>query len=261
MKSFESELMKAKKMPIGTVSNGRKKVAEGKWVPVKKDKQPKKDQPKGKDKQPKTEGQSEKQALMGKVAAMFTSLADKIRNKFNTEVQGGEAVDEVAGDVESAGKKGQAATQKKKFEGEANVNKRNDSTSKKKGGEASENSSKKDEQKGRSKQKKSNRTDKENPFKKVATKSIEDAGQNDSDVEKAKKKQAKEAKVAQVMREWKEGTLNTGQSKKKVPKTETGQKQAIAIAMDEAGMSKSELDSFIRLWDDEDQPMQLVDME
>ena len=30
-----TELKKAKKMPIGTVSRGRKKVAEGKWVPVK----------------------------------------------------------------------------------------------------------------------------------------------------------------------------------------------------------------------------------
>ena len=30
-------LFKGKKMPIGTVSNGRKKVAEGKWIPVKKE--------------------------------------------------------------------------------------------------------------------------------------------------------------------------------------------------------------------------------
>lgn len=30
-------VFKAKKMPIGTVSHGRKKVAEGKWVPVPKD--------------------------------------------------------------------------------------------------------------------------------------------------------------------------------------------------------------------------------
>lgn len=28
-------LLKAKKMPIGSISNGRKKVSEGKWVPVK----------------------------------------------------------------------------------------------------------------------------------------------------------------------------------------------------------------------------------
>ena len=28
------ELCKAKRMPVGTVSHGRKKVAEGKWVPV-----------------------------------------------------------------------------------------------------------------------------------------------------------------------------------------------------------------------------------
>ena len=31
----KDRLLKAKKMPIGTVSHGRKKVAEGKWVPVK----------------------------------------------------------------------------------------------------------------------------------------------------------------------------------------------------------------------------------
>ena len=37
-------LEKAKKMPIGTVSNGRKKVAEGKWVPVSEGK-PKKEKP------------------------------------------------------------------------------------------------------------------------------------------------------------------------------------------------------------------------
>jgi hypothetical protein len=29
------DLLKAKKMPVGTVSRGRKKMAEGKWVPVK----------------------------------------------------------------------------------------------------------------------------------------------------------------------------------------------------------------------------------
>jgi hypothetical protein len=32
------KLLKAKKMPIGTVSKGRKKIAEGKWVPLKKEK-------------------------------------------------------------------------------------------------------------------------------------------------------------------------------------------------------------------------------
>ena len=31
-------LIKAKEMPIGTISNGRKKVAPGKWIPVKKEK-------------------------------------------------------------------------------------------------------------------------------------------------------------------------------------------------------------------------------
>jgi hypothetical protein len=50
-----SGLEKAKKMPIGTVSRGRKKVAEGKWVPVKEgksktDKPKKKNSRNGKDK-------------------------------------------------------------------------------------------------------------------------------------------------------------------------------------------------------------------
>jgi len=38
----DGELVKAKKMPINTVSHGRRKVAEGKWVPVKSDKTKKK---------------------------------------------------------------------------------------------------------------------------------------------------------------------------------------------------------------------------
>jgi len=35
------ELIKAKKLPVGTVSRGMKKVAEGKWEPVKKEKKKK----------------------------------------------------------------------------------------------------------------------------------------------------------------------------------------------------------------------------
>lgn len=48
-------------------------------------------------------------------------------------------------------------------------------------------------------------------------------------------KKAKGAKkVAKVMREFKKGKLNIGKSKKKVK----SKKQAIAIALSEAGMSK-----------------------
>ena len=49
------------------------------------------------------------------------------------------------------------------------------------------------------------------------------------------KKAAKQAKVAKVMREFKGGKLHSGS--KKGPKV-TSKKQAIAIAMSEAGMSK-----------------------
>jgi hypothetical protein len=48
----------------------------------------------------------------------------------------------------------------------------------------------------------------------------------------ATKKQ--KAKVKKVMKEYKSGTLNIGKSKKKVTKP----KQAIAIALSEAGLSK-----------------------
>ena len=49
------------------------------------------------------------------------------------------------------------------------------------------------------------------------------------------KKAAKQAKVAKVMREFKGGKLHSGS--KKGPKV-TSRKQAVAIAMSEAGMSK-----------------------
>lgn len=44
----------------------------------------------------------------------------------------------------------------------------------------------------------------------------------------------KKTKVEKVMHEFKEGTLNIGKSKKKV----TSRKQAIAVALSEAGKSK-----------------------
>lgn len=39
--SEQGDLVKARKMPVGTVSKGRKKIAEGKWVPVEKEKKAK----------------------------------------------------------------------------------------------------------------------------------------------------------------------------------------------------------------------------
>ena len=48
-------------------------------------------------------------------------------------------------------------------------------------------------------------------------------------------KLAKEKKISKVMREYKAGTLNTGSKKGPIV---TSKKQAIAIALSQAGMSK-----------------------
>ena len=52
------------------------------------------------------------------------------------------------------------------------------------------------------------------------------------------KKAAQKAKVAKVMREFKSGTLRTGSKKGPVVK---GKKQAVAIALSEAKMSKKKM--------------------
>ena len=52
---------------------------------------------------------------------------------------------------------------------------------------------------------------------------------------KPKTKAGKQAKVGKVMKEWKAGELHSGS--KKGPMV-TSQKQAVAIAMSEAGMTK-----------------------
>jgi hypothetical protein len=51
-------------------------------------------------------------------------------------------------------------------------------------------------------------------------------------------KAAKKAKIAKVMKEFKAGTLNSGSSKGPVVK---GRKQAVAIAMSQAKMSKKKM--------------------
>ena len=51
-------------------------------------------------------------------------------------------------------------------------------------------------------------------------------------------KAAKKAKIAKVMKEFKAGTLNSGSSKGPVVK---GRKQAVAIAMSQAKMSKKRM--------------------
>ena len=52
------------------------------------------------------------------------------------------------------------------------------------------------------------------------------------------KKTAKKKKVAKVMKEFKSGTLNSGSKKGPVVK---GKKQAIAIALSQAKMSKKKM--------------------
>ena len=51
-------------------------------------------------------------------------------------------------------------------------------------------------------------------------------------------KAAKKAKISKVMKEFKAGTLNSGSSKGPIVK---GKKQAIAIAMSSAKMSKKKM--------------------
>jgi hypothetical protein len=51
-------------------------------------------------------------------------------------------------------------------------------------------------------------------------------------------KAAKKAKIAKVMKEFKSGTLNSGSSKGPIVK---GKKQAIAIALSSAKMSKKKM--------------------
>jgi len=51
-------------------------------------------------------------------------------------------------------------------------------------------------------------------------------------------KAAKKAKIAKVMKEFKSGTLNSGSSRGPVVK---GKKQAVAIALSQAKMSKKKM--------------------
>lgn len=55
-----------------------------------------------------------------------------------------------------------------------------------------------------------------------------------------KTKKGKEKKFEKVMHHWAEGKQHIGKSKKMVPKTKEGQKQALAIAFSETGQSKKD---------------------
>lgn len=54
-----------------------------------------------------------------------------------------------------------------------------------------------------------------------------------------KTKKEKNKKFEKVMHHWKKGEQHIGTSKKKVPKTERGRKQAIAIGLSSAGLSQN----------------------
>jgi len=52
------------------------------------------------------------------------------------------------------------------------------------------------------------------------------------------KKTAAKKKTEKIMKEWKSGELNIGKSKKTVPTTKKGQKQAVAILLSQMGKSR-----------------------
>jgi hypothetical protein len=59
-------------------------------------------------------------------------------------------------------------------------------------------------------------------------------------VEEEKATEAQKEKVAKVMHKWKQGKEHIGKSEKTVPVTKKGQKQAVAIALSQAGLSKKQ---------------------
>jgi len=105
------ELEKAKKMPIGTVSNGRKKVAEGKWVPATEGKG-KKEKPKFEEKKSESKpGTEKKSKLSDENKTTIRTALKKFANILAEALSGKDVVQPTGQAVEEAG---EAARVKKK---------------------------------------------------------------------------------------------------------------------------------------------------
>lgn len=106
-----SELEKAKKMPIGTVSKGRKKIAEGKWVPVTegKDKNQNTKQGTKSDKKP----DKKTPESVGK-KAIFRDTLKKVANILAEALKGQNASQPAGAAIEQTGENIQANREKKK---------------------------------------------------------------------------------------------------------------------------------------------------
>jgi hypothetical protein len=114
--ALEQELQKGKAMPIGTISNGRKKVAEGKWVPVKDGKE-KKPSPDNKEKKP-GEKPEEKSGLSEDKKSTIKNALKKMANILAEALSGRDVNQPTGAAVEQTGEtlqaKSKMLSQKKK---------------------------------------------------------------------------------------------------------------------------------------------------
>lgn len=98
-------LGKAKKMPIGTVSKGKKKVAEGKWVPVKeekKEKESEKEKPKEEEKE-KSLTDNNRNMIKNALKKMASILAEALSGKDPNQPTGA-AVEQAGEDIHAKGR-------------------------------------------------------------------------------------------------------------------------------------------------------------
>lgn len=115
------KLSKAKKMPVGTVSNGRKKVAEGKWIPVDKKEQSTKEEI-GEKKDKKDDitdkEESKKEKIKNALKKIATIFADALSEKDVVQPTG-QAIEEKGEQIKAnqeARKKKAALEKQKKIE-------------------------------------------------------------------------------------------------------------------------------------------------